>query len=93
MFARVRFQAGDRFIAQGDSDTTVYLITAGLARVDRRGDEVGARFTPIYTFSDNPLHSEHDRYDSLAVMGPFFEGSRFNTSLWKVLREVLAGCA
>ena len=52
---------------------------------------VGARFTPIYTFSDNPLYSEHDRYDSLAVMGPFFEGARYNAALWDVLLEVLAG--
>lgn len=53
---------------------------------------VKGRFTPIYTFSDNPLHSEHDRFDSLAVMGPFFEGSRFNAALWDVLSDVLADC-
>lgn len=53
---------------------------------------VNGRLTPIYTFSDNPLHSEHDRFDSLAVMGPFFEGSRFNAVLWDVLSEVLADC-
>ena len=51
--------------------------------------EAGGRFTPIYTFSDNPLHSEHDRYDSLAVMGPFFEGSRFNAGLWDVLQRLI----
>jgi CRP-like cAMP-binding protein len=54
--------------------------------------EAGGRLTPIYTFSDNPLHSEHDRFDSLAVMGPFFEGSRFNAALWDVLWDVLVDC-
>ena len=51
--------------------------------------EVKGRLTPIYTCSDNPLQSEHDRFDSLAVMGPFFEGSRFNAALWDVLSDVL----
>lgn len=55
----------------------------------RRGDHQ-ITFTPFYTYSDNPLHSERDRYDSLAIMGPFFEGSRFNAELWEVLRRVLA---
>ena len=54
--------------------------------------EVKGRLTPIYTASDNPLHSEHDRFDSLAVMEPFFEGSRFNAALWDVLSDVLADC-
>jgi CRP-like cAMP-binding protein len=47
-------------------------------------------FTPLYTFSDNPLRSEHDRYDSLAIMGPFFEGARFNVELWDALKSILA---
>lgn len=47
-------------------------------------------FTPLYTFSDNPLRSEHDRYDSLAIMGPFFEGARFNMELWDALKHILA---
>ena len=60
------------------------------ASIAEAAADAGARFTPIYTFSDNPLHSEHDRYDSLAVMGPFFEGARFNAALWDVLIDVLA---
>jgi hypothetical protein len=51
---------------------------------------VNGRLTPIYTFSDNPLHREHDRFDRLAVMRPFFEGSHFNAALWYVLSDVLA---
>ena len=51
--------------------------------------EVKGRLTPIYTCSENPLHGEHDRFDSRAVMEPFFEGSRFNPALWAVLSEVL----
>jgi CRP-like cAMP-binding protein len=74
-----------QFVAQGFQSIDVEGAAIAEAVMD-----VGARFTPIYTFSDNPLHSEHDRYDSLAVMGPFFEGSRFNAGLWDVLRGLLA---
>ena len=51
---------------------------------------VNGRLTPIYTCSGNPLQSEHDPFDRLAVMGPFFDGSRFNAPLWDVLSDVLA---
>ena len=38
VFRRVTFAAGERFIAQGEPDTTVYLITAGSVRVTRHDD-------------------------------------------------------
>lgn len=48
-----------------------------------------ATFTPIYTHSDDPRASEHISHHDLAHLGPFFEGARFNPTLWKVMGFVL----
>jgi CRP-like cAMP-binding protein len=81
------------------------LVAAGYESIDVEGGAIMAAverlnasrpageritFIALYTFSDNPLRSEHDRYDSLAIMGPFFEGARFHAPLWDVLRQVVA---
>jgi hypothetical protein len=73
------------------------LVAADFASVDVEGGAItrsveelraGGRnvtFTPVYTHSDDPRNSEHDRFDSLAMMGPLFEGSRFDEPLFDVL--------
>lgn len=65
------------------------IVDAGIASIDVEGAATNqalhairdsgvcpeATFTPIYTHSDDPRASSHDFYESLASMGPFFEGS------------------
>lgn len=80
-------------VAQGFASIDVegWAIMAAVSRLNaERNGRPEVTFTPLYTFSDNPLHSEQDRYDSLAIMGPFFEGTRFNAELWNVLKDLLA---
>jgi hypothetical protein len=79
-----------KFVAQGFASIDVEGggIMKAVRKLRNAGQEI--TFTPLYTFSDNPLGSEHDRYDSLAIMGPFFEGARFNVELWDVLKDLLA---
>ena len=73
------------------------FVGAGFESIDVEGAAiaeavaaVNGRLTPIYALSGNPLQREHDPFDRLAVMGPFFEGSRFSAPLWDVLSDVLA---
>lgn len=47
-------------------------------------------FRPLYTHSDDPRASEKHKFDSLALLGPLFEGSRFNDKPWQVLKKLLA---
>lgn len=72
-------------------DVEAGAVMKAVTRLDaERGGRAPITFAPFYTYSDNPLHSEHDRYDSLAIMGPFFEGARFNAELWSALGQALA---
>eukprot|EP00931_Biecheleriopsis_adriatica_P048507 TRINITY_DN28020_c0_g1_i3.p1 TRINITY_DN28020_c0_g1~~TRINITY_DN28020_c0_g1_i3.p1 ORF type:complete len:456 (+),score=71.89 TRINITY_DN28020_c0_g1_i3:117-1370(+) len=83
------------------------IVAAGHASVDVEGaptneavDQVvvsgmapSATFTPIYTHSDDPRSSKNDFYDSLAQMGPFFEGSRPVNALLEVLKFIFEHAA
>jgi hypothetical protein len=76
------------------------MVAAGHASVDVEGAatnkavneaatsglEPRATFTPIYTHSDDPRSSADDFYDSLAAMGPLFEGSKPLTALLNVVK-------
>lgn len=64
-------------------DVEAGAITRAVAKLRAGGRDV--TFTPVYTHSDDPRNSEHDRFDSLAMMGPLFEGSRFNKPLFDLL--------
>jgi hypothetical protein len=80
----------DEIVAAGNASCDV----EGAATCRAVGDAVTgnvepkATFTPIYTHSDDPRSSKGDFYDSLASMGPFFEGSRPLTALLDVVKFV-----
>jgi len=50
-----------------------------------RSENPKITFTPVYAFSDDPRASAVNRYESLAMMGPLFEGSRFNAKLYDAI--------
>ncbi len=77
------------------------LVGRGFASVDVEGGAISRAvealrkenpsitFTPVYVHSDDPRTSADDPFDSLAMMGPFFEGTRFDPALYGVLVELL----
>ena len=77
------------------------LVAGGNASVDVEGGailravlqvqqaEPGVTFTPIYTHSDDPRQSRHDPFDSLAMMGPLFEGSTFDPDLYDLVLTLI----
>lgn len=64
-------------------DVEAASITRAVLELRREGQPV--TFTPVYTHSDDPRRSEEDRFDSLAMRGPLFEGSRFDPALYSVI--------
>lgn len=46
-------------------------------------------FTPVYHHSDDPRASEEDRYQSLAMTGPLFEGSKYPAELYGLIRALV----
>lgn len=73
---------------KGSVDVEAGAIVRAVTALRAEGRPV--TFTPLYTHSDDPRSSEHDRFDSLAMMGPLFEGSKFDAPLFDVL-VALAG--
>ena len=77
------------------------LVARGHASVDVEGGAVlqavhalragrpEITFTPVYTHSDDPRASRHDPFDSLAMMGPLFEGSTFDPDLYDLVYTLL----
>ncbi len=51
-----------------------------------RGD---VTFTPVYTHSDDPRSSEGNPADSLAAMGPWFEGIEIDVRKYDIIRALL----
>lgn len=78
----------DELVAAGHASVDVEgaPTNEALDRVVVSGTEPRATFTPIYTHSDDPRASTRDFYDSLAQMGPFFEGSRPLSALLEVVK-------
>jgi hypothetical protein len=79
----------DELVAQGNASIDVEgaSIMAAIARL--RADGADATFTPVYTHSDDPRASQHDHFDSLAMMGPFLEGSTFNAPMFEVITQLM----
>jgi hypothetical protein len=75
------------------------LVNAGKASVDVEGgaiwravEELGrpdATFTPVYTHSDDPRSSRQSPADSLASMGPWFEGVEIDRARYALLRALV----
>ena len=78
------------FLARGKASIDVEGAAIARAVEDLRATGLPVTFTPCYTHSDDPLGAEHNPDESLARMGPFFEGSRLNTDTWAILHRLLA---
>ncbi len=75
------------------------LVARGKASVDVEGgaiwsaiealDRPAMTFTPVYTHSDDPRGSRREPDDSLAAMGPWFEGVELDTKKYEVLGALI----
>jgi hypothetical protein len=79
----------DELVARGNASVDVEGGAILRAVLDVRGSEPGVTFTPIYTHSDDPRSSRHDPFDSLAMMGPLFEGSTFDPDLYDLVLTLI----
>ena len=77
------------FLDRGKASIDVEGGAIARAVADLRAIGLDLTFSPCYTHSDDPLGAEHDPDESLARMGPFFEGARLNEEMWAVLHALL----
>ncbi|MDP8943082.1 MAG: cyclic nucleotide-binding domain-containing protein [Actinomycetota bacterium] len=77
------------FLARGKASIDVEGGAIARAADCLRDAGLPVTFNPCYTHSDDPLGAEHDPDESLARMGPFFEGARLNEDMWAVLHRLL----
>ena len=79
----------DELVAAGNASVDVEGGAILRAVLEAREREPGITFTPIYTHSDDPRQSRHDPFDSLAMMGPLFEGATFDPDLYDLVLTLL----
>lgn len=75
----------EEFVGRGHASVDVEGGAILKAMHELRADRPELTFTPIYTHSDDPRMSRYDPFDSLAMMGPLFEGTTFDADLYDLV--------